>query len=400
MDLLHTILLFFLAAAAISLLAERLHLPYTIALLIAGLAAGRWHLIPPVTVTPEALFIALILPLLFDGGLHLPITELARYGWLIGSLAVVGSLAAAALIGGAAALMWHVPARAALLLGAIASAIDPVSVIALVREANLDRRLGTILEGEAVFNDAVAIVLFTLAVAPHAPGTLEAVGRFAWLLGAGAIVGVGLGLAVAAGLGRVRQHLVEMLGSLVLAIGAFLAADSVGGSGVIAVVAAGVVLGNAAPRVLTATGQQTLRTVWEAITFLGNSALFLLIGLTIPWKPLLDLAGLILVVVLAALAARAAAVYGLAAVGGRSSTPVPRAWQHVVVWGGLRGGVAIALVLGLPGALPGRHEVATAVYGLVIFTLLGQGLSMPVLIRRAGASQLDDATRGTEVAGS
>jgi CPA1 family monovalent cation:H+ antiporter len=396
MDLLHAILLFFLGAAAISLLAERLHLPYTIALLIAGLAMGRWHLVRPVTVTPEVLFIALILPLLFDGGLHLPITDLVRYGRFIGLLAVVGSLAAAAIIGGAAALLWHVPVRAAFLLGAIASAIDPVSVIALVREANLDRRLGTILEGEAVFNDAVAIVLFTLAAAPRTPGILLAAGQFVWLLGAGAIIGLGLGLAVTASLGRVRQHLVEMLGSLVLAIAAFLAADSVGGSGVIAVVAAGVVLGNAAPRVLTATGQQTLRTVWEAITFLANSALFLLIGLTIPWQPLRDLAGLILVVVLAALAARAAVVYGFAVVSGRGPARVPRIWQHILVWGGLRGGVhvaarrllrggvAIALVLGLPAALPGRHEVATAVYGLVIFTLLGQGLSMPVLVRRAG----------------
>lgn len=383
MDALHAALIFFLAAAVISLAAGRLHLPYTVALVVVGLAAGYWR-VAHFAVSPQTLLFALILPLLFDGGLHLPAAHLFRYGWLIGALAVAGTLFSAAAIAAAALYVWHVPLRGALVLGAIASAVDPVSVIALVREAGLDRRLGTILEAEAVFNDAVAIVLFTLATAPQASPDWSSLGQFVWLLGGGTLIGAAAGMVVSLGLSRVRQHMVEVLASFVLAVAAYLAADSVGGSGVIAVVAAGVVLGNFCPRVLTQTGEQVLRAAWEVITFLANSALFLLIGLAIPWQPLAELAGLIVTVTATALLARAAAVYGFAAIGQRLFDPIPRAWQHVLVWGGLRGGVAVALVLRLPDALTGRHEVAGAVYGLVIVTLLVQGLSMPSLIRRLG----------------
>ncbi|SRR5579875_345147 len=384
MDSLHMALTFLLAAAGISLAAAYVRVPYTIALVVVGLALGHWHLGPSVTVTPEALFLALIVPLLFDGGLHLPLRDLRTYAGLIGSLAVIGTVLAAVVIGGAALFIWHLPVRTALLLGAIASAIDPVSVIALVREAALDRRLGTILEAEAVFNDGVAIVLFSVASAPHLPGLGSAVWQFIWLLGGGAVAGGLVALGVSLGLSRIREPLVELLGSLVLAIAAFLAADAIGGSGVIAVVAAGIVLGNCAPRVLSTTGQETLRTVWEVITYLANSALFLVIGMAILWQPLIDLAGVIAVVVLAAFAARAAGVYGLATICGRFLTPIPRAWQHVLVWGGLRGGVAIALVLALPRSLPGRDTVTAAVYGLVVFTLLAQGLTTRPLLRRFG----------------
>lgn len=382
MDALHGALTFFLAAAIISLVAGRLHLPYTIALVIVGLAAGYWH-VAQLTLSPQILLFALILPLLFDGGLHLPIVNLLRFGWLIGTLAVFGTLIAAAAISAAALFLWHVPLRGALLLGAIASAIDPVSVIALVREAGLDRRLGTILEGEAVFNDAVAIVLFTLAAGPDLEGW-TALGRFVWLLGGGTLIGAALGLVVGAGLSRIRQHLVEVLASFALAVAAYLAADSVGGSGVIAVVAAGIVLGNLCPRVLTQMGEQTLRSVWEVITFLANSALFLAIGLAIPWPPLAHLAGPILIIAATALLARAAAVYGFVAAGARIFGAVPRSWEHILVWGSLRGGVALALVLQLPTTLPGRDDIVAGVYGLVIFTLLVQGLSMQSLIRRLG----------------
>lgn len=384
MDVLHIALVFLLSAAAVSLAAAYIRVPYTIALVLVGLVVGHWHVGPSVLITPEAIFLLLILPLLFEGGLRLSLGDLLRYGGLIGSLAVFGTLLAAAIIGGAAVLVWHLPLRSAFLLGAIASAIDPVSVIALVREAALDRRLGTILAAEAVFNDGVAIVLFSLASDPQFPGVVQTVWRFVWLLGAGTAVGSLLGLGVGLALSRIQHAQVELLGSLVLALAAFLIADGVGGSGVIAVVAAGIVLGNLAPRVLSETGQVTLRTVWEAITFLANSALFLLIGLATPWGPLIDLRGFIAIIVLAALVARAVGVYGLAAVCGRVFEPVARAWQHVLVWGGLRGGVAIALVLTLPNALPGRHEVATAVYGLVVFTLLAQGLTMHRLLRRVG----------------
>ncbi len=378
------VLLFMLVAALVSIAAERLRLPYTIALVLTGLAAGNLHLFPPVHVTPQALLVFLILPLLFEGSLRLAPGDLRAYGGLIAALAVLGTVAAAAAIAGAAGALTHLPVRAALLLGAIAAAIDPVSVLALIREARLDHRLGAILEGEAVLNDGVAIVLFTLAAAPRTPGLLDAAGRFVWLLAAGATVGLMLGIAVCYGLGRIRQPLVEALGSLILAVGAFLAADSLGASGVIAVVLAGIVFGSYGLQNLTEAAQQAVRTLWDVIAFLANSALFLLIGLEVPSGLLVRHAGLIGIVIVVALAVRAATVHAFATLRPRGAAPLPRAWRHLLVWGGLRGGVALALVLDLPADLPGREPVAAAVFGLVVFTLLGQGLTMKPVLRAVG----------------
>lgn len=383
MDLFHLTLVFLLAAAVIAVAAEQLRFPYTIALVLAGLAAGYLRLPVRVAITPQGLLTLLILPLLFDGGLHLTVADLRAYRSLVGLLAVGGTLVAATVIGAAGTVLWHLPLRSAFLLGAIASAIDPASVIALVREANLDRRLGTILEGEAVLNDAVAIVLFTLGSAPTFPGPTAAMGQFLWLLGAGGIIGIAVAFGIIVGLRRIQQHLIESLGSVILMIAAFICADAVHASGIIAVVMAGIVLGNYGPPNLTEAGRVTMVTLWEVIVFLANSALFLLIGLAVPLKPLIDLAGPIAVIIAAALLSRAAAVYGFAAACGRRAA-IPMAWQHVLVWGGLRGGVAIALVLSLAPGLPDRHEVAAAIYSLILFTLVVQGLSMHRVLRRVG----------------
>jgi Na+:H+ antiporter len=389
-DLLHFTLFFLLAAAVIAVAAERIRLPYTTALVLVGLAVGLAQFSLPITITPQGLFTLLILPVLFDGGLHLSLHDLLAHKWLVALLALPGTILAAAVIFGAGLLLWHLPLRSAFLLGAIVSATDPVGVIALASERRLDRRLSAILEAEAVFNDAVAIVLFTIGSAPVSPGLLRSVGQFVWLLGGGGIVGIAAALAIIVGLSRVHLHLVESLGSVILAIGVFIAADTLGTSGVIAVVLAGVVLGNYGPSSLTEAGHQTLETLWDVITFVANSALFLLIGLATPIRALVELAGPIGVIILASLAARAASVYGFAAAfGGRA---IPKAWQHVMVWGGLRGGVAIALVLDLPKSLPGRYEVVAATYGLIVFTLVVQGLSMGRLMRRVGLLTGAEAT--------
>lgn len=376
-------LLFMVVAAVVSVVAARLRLPYTVALVIAGAAAGSLHLFPPVHVGPEAIVTLLILPLVFEGSLKLDPGDLRSYGRLIGILAVPGTLVAALAIAWAGTL-WRLPGPTAFLLGAVAAATDPVSVIALIQEARLDRRLGAVLEGEAVLNDGVAIVLFTLVVSPAGGGLLGAAGRFVWLLAAGGAIGFLAGRAVSYALGRVRQPLIEAMGSLILAVGAFIAAEALGASGVIAVALAGITFGGRGLQHLTEDARQTLRTLWDVIAFLANSALFLLIGLEVPVSLLARHAGLIGTVILAALAVRAATVYSLAARPLGGTAPVPWAWRPVLVWGGLRGGVALALVLDLPADLPGREPVAAAIFGLVVFTLLGQALTMKPLMRAVG----------------
>jgi monovalent cation:H+ antiporter, CPA1 family len=375
---------FMLAAAAVSIVTERLRVPYTIGLVVAGLVTGSLHLAPPITVTPEVLLTLLIPPLLFEGGLRLPPTHLKAYGGLIALLAIPGTLLTALAIGAAALSIFPIGLQSALLLGAIISAIDPVSVLAFMREARIDARLASIVEGEAVLNDGVAIILFTIVGGGAAASLTHAGLQFVWLLGGGAAVGGLVALAISFILGRTQQPLVEALGSLIAALGALLAANSIGASGVIAVITAGVVFGSYGRRHLTESGLETVQTTWDVIAFLANSVLFLLIGLAAPAALLSRYWLLIIVVIAAALAARAAIVYGFTAFRWTGGHLFPNGWRTVLVWSGLRGGVAIALALELDRATPAREPIVAAAFGVVLFTLLVQGSSVRPMMRWAG----------------
>jgi len=374
---------FMLVAAAVSIVTEELRIPYTIALVAVGLAIGNLHLVPPIQVTSEILLTLLIPPLLFEGGLRLPPRHLKTYWGLIGLLAIPGTLVTAAALGWTASVLFHIDLRSALLLGAIVSAIDPVSVQALLREARLDLRLGAVLNGEAILNDGVAIILFTI-LAGTAVGPAAATLRFVWLLAGGIASGSLVALATSYALGRTQRPLVEVLGSLIASVGALLAAESLGASGVIAVVSAGVVFASYGPRHLTDTGRETVSIIWDMIAFLANSLLFLLIGIEVPAALLGRYWSLIAVVAVAGLLVRWAVVRGSMAIWQTRTRLLPNAWRPVLVWGGLRGGVAIALALGLAPAVPGRDAIVAGAFGLVVFTLLVQGLSMRPVMRWAG----------------
>jgi CPA1 family monovalent cation:H+ antiporter len=375
----------FLATAAfVSTIAARVRVPYTTALVIVGLAAGALHIVPSVPIGPGLIVGGLIVPLLFEGAVRIPRRPLRVYAPLILALAVPGTLIAAAVIAAAAAAGAGLPWTAALVVGAVCAATDPAGVIALVRERRLDERLGTVLEGEAVLNDAVAIVLFTLAAAAAPLGAGAAAAAFVWLLVGGAVAGGVAGAAVAWALMGVTDAVVEAIGSLVAAAASYAAAEIIHGSGVIGVVAAGITFATLAGRGLTPAGRETVKAVWDVIAFLANSALFLLVGLVVPWSLLTRYAGLIGVIVLAALVARAITVYGFTAWLASPAAPVPAAWRHILVWSGLRGGVAVALVLALPAGLPYRDAAAAGILGLVVWTLIGQGWLVEPLVRWTG----------------
>jgi len=377
---------FLATAALVSAVAARARLPYTVALVVVGLAAGTAHLVPPVSLGPDVIVTVLILPLLFEGAIRIPRRHLRTYAPLILALAIPGTIVSAAVIAGAA-FLGHVPWRGALLLGAVCAATDPAGVIALVRDAALNERLGTVLEGEAVANDAVAIVLFTLALAPP-PDVGRAAVEFVWLLAGGAAAGLVIGAGAAYVLGGITDPVVEAIGSLVAAAAAYLVADAVHASGIIGVAAAGLTFAALAGRSLTPAGAETVRVVWDVIAFLANSALFLLVGLVVPLPLLGRYAGLIGAVVLAALASRALSVYGFTALLARSGAPFPMAWRHVMVWGGLRGGVAVALVLALPPMLPQREAVAAGILGTIVWTLVGQGLLIRPIMQLVGLERM------------
>ena len=276
-----------------------------------------------------------------------------------------GTLVTALALGWTVNAVFHLDLRSALLLGAIVSAIDPVSVQALMRELRLDLRLVTVLDGEAVLNDGVAIVLFTIIGGTAAAGLSgdRPPVRVAHRGRRGDRRGRGRGHVLRAGehaasAGRDARQPHRGVGGL-------LAAGSVGASGVIAVVTAGVVFARYGPRHMTEAGRETVSVTWDMIAFVANSVLFLLIGLEVPAALLVRYWLLIVVLAAAGLAVRALLVYGCVAVWQTRTRLLPGAWRPVLSWGGLRGGVAIALALGLDPATPGRDAVVAGAFGMV-----------------------------------
>jgi len=274
------------------------------------------------------------------------------------------------------------------------SAPNAVAVIALFRSLGVARRLAVALEGESLFNDGTAIVLFRIAVAATLAGSFDpAVGLLEFLevsLG-GLFIGVGLGWLAAQLVARLEDRLVVTTLTPLLAYGAYLAAEQVHVSGVLAVVGAGLVCGNMGLAGASPTTKIMLFNLWEVLAFVANSLVFLLIGLTVDLPQLTENVVPIAVAVGAVLVSRVAVVYGLSGllhIGRRGRPHLPLRWRHVLFWGGLRGAVSLALALSLPAVLPERETLQAMAFGVMLFTLLGQGTTIHFLLRRLGLISL------------
>jgi CPA1 family monovalent cation:H+ antiporter len=280
-----------------------------------------------------------------------------------------------------------------LVFGALISATDPVAVVALFRALGAPRRLVILVEGESLLNDGTAIVVFNLILAAalsttQAPALgatlLGGVGEFVRVSAGGLAIGAGLGWAAAWVIGRVDDYLIEITVTTVLAFGAYLLAERVHVSGVLAVVGAGIVCGTLGPRGMSPTTQIVLFSVWEYLAFVANSLVFLLIGLDVDLAQLTAQIGPIGLAVGAVLLSRALVVYGLSALINLRRPSLSWPYQHILFWGGLRGAVGLALVLSLPASFVDRELLRVMTYGVVLFTLLIQGLTMNPLLRRLG----------------
>ncbi|RMG14551.1 MAG: hypothetical protein D6731_10130 [Planctomycetota bacterium] len=361
---------------------------------------------------PGMIFFVFLPPLVFESAFNLDARKLMRnlapVLVLAGPVLVVaaGGTGAAAMLagGGARGLTWE----AAFLFGALISATDPVAVVALFKDLGAPARLGVLVEGESLFNDGTAIVLFHillgLAVASYAPaaGAGEALSatighglvEFLRVSLGGVAVGLALAWAVFWLVGRVtsNEH-VEISLSVVLAYATFLAAEHLlHVSGVMAVVAAGLVAGSYGSTKVSPSVVEFMHSFWEYTSFIMNSLIFFFVGLVIVrqlsladvgrWAPVLG------AVLVAALLVRAAGVYGTVPLLSRWIEPIDRRYQTVMVWGGLRGAVSLALALVVFGhpELPreAREGVLALAAGVVVFTLLVNALSMEPLLRRLG----------------
>jgi CPA1 family monovalent cation:H+ antiporter len=370
-----------LIVSIVALAVRRFRIPYTVALVLVGVALSLRSPIH-LELTPELILFLLIPPLVFEAAFHLNLDKLRRNVGTIAVLAVPGVVLTMLIVGGVVHLGGGLALGTALVFGALIAATDPVSVVAIFRKLGAPKRLEVLLEGESLFNDGTAIVIFELALAALATGqvdVLRGIGDFFVVAGGGLMVGLGLGYLTSKLIGVIDDYLVETTLTTVLAFGTYLIAEQFHLSGVLAVVGAGLVNGNLASKDMSPTTRIVVLNFWEYVAFLANSIVFLMIGLEIDVPGLIGNWQMILWAIGAVLLSRAISVYGLS----RLARPIPEKWRHVMFWGGLRGAIALALALSLPASIgPERQVVLVMAFGVVLFTLVGQGLSMEWLVRR------------------
>ena len=437
------------AAALVTLLARRINLPYTVALVGFGIVAGALAQPLQVEITPELVLVVLLPALIFEASYQ---TDFAKLRPSLGGVALLagpGVFVSAAIIAAALHFGAGLAAPQAFVVGAMLSATDPAAGIATFKSLGSPRRLSTLVEAESVFNDGTGIVVFAIAVAfvTRPVGPLEIGFSFVSVTIVSTALGAVAGYAASRILPSVGDHLIEISLSVVLAYGTYLTADALHQSGVIATAVAGIVLGNYGRRLgLSEKTEEALDTVWEFVAFLATAFVFLVVGFAIAVHSLADAAMPIVWAIVATLAARAIIVYGL--LGGwrlarrawTSRAPaaakpvrprksagaagparaardaeVPFDWLHVVFWSGLRGAVSTALALSLPTDFPDRAQLQAITFGVVLFTMVVQATTAELVVARwggkaAGASRSkakpkpkasgDDPTGGRPVDGA
>ena len=394
-----------LIACAVGIVARSLtHLPYTIALTLVGLVISFFHFGPEIAETgfgKELIFFVMLPPLLFQGALHLELNRLLEHFWPICIFAIVGVLISTFVIGGTVFFFGGIDTLlVALLFGAMISPTDPVSVLAIFKTTGVPDNLRYLVEGESLFNDGTGVVIFTIILEMILSGgefhAAHAAVEFVKVAAGGLVLGGLLGAVTFWIMGRFEDHLLENTICLVLAYGSFWVAESFHFSGVIATVMAGLMIGNYGRRL--SMGQKTTETVenfFESIDFIINSLLFILIGIELQTLSFADLMGNLrplLVAIAAMLFARAVVVYPLYFATNMVGTVRPANWSHVLFWGGLRGSIPIALLLGLPdNPILDRYrpQLLVAGFGVVFFSLVIQGITMKPLLALLGVKKAE-----------
>jgi len=392
-ELVIILIILLLIATFVALVTQRLRIPYVTGLVLAGLPITE-VLSRRIGLDPS-LVLNLFLPILiFEAAINTDISRLRSTFKPIALLAGPGSIFSSAIIAVLVKFGIGLDWIPALLIGVILANTDTVSMIAVFKEIRVPSRLSTIVEGETLFNDAAALVSFNLILVVYATGSLTVVGGLKELLVValgGGLVGVILGYLSLPIFVRLNDPLSSLLLTVALALGTFQIGQFFGVSGAVAVVIAGLIFGNLGlSRSTSASDRITLLSFWEYAGFGVNTFIFLLIGIEINPLTLWRILPSILFVILAYQLGRILSVYLLLAGLRWFDRPIPLRWQHVLFLGNIKGSLSMALALSIPLALTGRDNIIALVFGAVLFSLVGQGLSLPWLVKRLKISRVSD----------
>jgi CPA1 family monovalent cation:H+ antiporter len=395
----------FVSAAGLNAVANWLNVPYPIPLVLGGLLLGLLPGIPDIQLDPDLVLLVFLPPLLYSSAFFADLRALRDDARVISLSAVGLVLATAAVVAVIAHEVIGLPWAMSFALGAIVSPTDPAAATAIMRRVGAPRRMVNILEGESLFNDATALVTYKVAVAAAVGETVSAghtVLQFLVDAGGGIAIGFAVGWLIAAVRKRVTDLNTELTISLFSAYGAFVPANQIGVSGVLAAVTCGVYLGFRAPEIATPESRMQGDAMWSVLTFLLNAALFILIGLQLPaivdglsGEPARQVVGYAAAVCGTVIVVRFLwnfiITFVIRAIDRRPSQVARRAsWRIRVIgsWSGMRGAVSLAAALALPlethsGApLPGRELIQFITFAVILVTVLVQGLTLPWLIRR------------------
>jgi CPA1 family monovalent cation:H+ antiporter len=379
-----------LTASLVAIASRRLQLPYSVGLVVAGIGLALFPSAPELPLTRDLIFNIFLPPLIFEAALQLKWEPFLRDLPLTVTLAFPGIVIATFVVAAGMHFLIGWSWIGATLLGVLIAATDPVSVIAAFREMRVEPRLSMIVESESLLNDGAAAVGFTLVAALAVGGGMTPaafVSLLSWTVAGGVAVGFAVTSVLLVLAGRTDDHLVEITLTTIAAYGSFLLAERFHMSGVLASLTAGLLVGNTGwVGVLSASGRSNLFAFWEYAAFLANSIVFILIGEREAHQPLPLFAAAGVAVVLVLLG-RCFAVYPLCALVAWSRLRINLRYQHVLVWGGLRGALALALALALPDNIPERREIVAVAFAVVAFSIFVQGLTMPWLIRRLRLKQ-------------
>lgn len=381
-------------------IAKKINQPYSIALVIVGLLLGVTHI--PVLEEAEqyitqsnvfqAVIISLFLPILLgDATLKLPFSHLREQTKPVLALAFGGTLLSFLIIGAGAYYLLDLPLIVAFTFAALMSATDPISVISIFKSMGVPKKIVTIIEGESLFNDGIAVVLFQIA-SIYLLSYIE----MGWLgFGSGLLLFLKFslgGILIGAVLGYLFSQLIrfyddyplEIAFSMLLFFGSFFIAEHFHVSGVIAVVVGGLIFGSYGARIgMSETTQTNIHSFWDVVTLVANSLIFLMIGLEIKHVDFTDKWYLIAMAIGIVVLGRMIALY--------TSTSIirsfPASWKAVLNWGGLKGSLSIALALSLPTSFAGRNDVLVLTFSVVLFSLLVQGLTIKPLVMKLGITK-------------